>query len=168
MPAELTGYFAAAASAAAALIGLLFVAVSLRPDSIFGPDAPSGGRNLAVSGFLALCNIFFVSITALVSRGAFDSAVIALAVIGLVSLIRLLRTRRQGGTNIVITALSVIAYLGELACGIWLELHPGNRSAIISDVVTITLFFFAIALARAWLLIQGKHLTEDQPHSRKS
>jgi hypothetical protein len=34
VPAESTGYFAAAATAAGALIGLLFVAVSLRPDSV--------------------------------------------------------------------------------------------------------------------------------------
>jgi hypothetical protein len=39
VPTEFTEYFAAAA-AAGALIGLLFVAVSLRFESIFDDDAP--------------------------------------------------------------------------------------------------------------------------------
>jgi hypothetical protein len=36
IPAEFTDYFTAASAGAGVLIGLLFVAVALRPDSIFG------------------------------------------------------------------------------------------------------------------------------------
>jgi hypothetical protein len=48
IPADFTGYFAAAATAAGALIGLLFVAISLRPESILGDQAAPVGR--AMSG----------------------------------------------------------------------------------------------------------------------
>jgi hypothetical protein len=36
VPAEFTGYFTAAAAAAGVLIGRLFVAVSFRPETVFG------------------------------------------------------------------------------------------------------------------------------------
>jgi hypothetical protein len=52
--AEFTGYFTAAAAAAGVLIGLLFVAVSLRPDTIFGDAAPAAGRAQAGSAFTSL------------------------------------------------------------------------------------------------------------------
>ena len=39
VPDDFTGYFAAAGTAAGALIGLLFVAVSLRPETVLGRGA---------------------------------------------------------------------------------------------------------------------------------
>jgi hypothetical protein len=62
------GYFAAACAAAGALIGLLFVAVCLTPDSVFGDDANPGGRALAGSTFTALVNAFFVSLVAIIPQ----------------------------------------------------------------------------------------------------
>ena len=44
VPAEFTGYFTAAAAAAGVLIGLLFVAVSLRSETVFGDGASAAGR----------------------------------------------------------------------------------------------------------------------------
>jgi len=43
VPGEFTAYFAGAAAAAGVLIGLLFVAASLRPESVFGESATPGG-----------------------------------------------------------------------------------------------------------------------------
>ncbi len=157
MPSDLIAYFSAAATAAAALIGLLFVAIGLRPDSIFGPDAPTLGRNLAVSAFIALANALFVSLTALIGRSSFNTAVIAMAVVSLVSMVRLIRRPKDGISNLVITIISVLVYLSELACGIGLNTRPKSTS-LVYDVCDVTLFAFAVALVRAWLLIQGRHL----------
>ena len=44
VPGVYDAYLAAMATAAAALIGLLFVAVSVRDDTIFGPKAMPGGE----------------------------------------------------------------------------------------------------------------------------
>jgi hypothetical protein len=49
VPGSYVAYFTGAATAAGALIGLLFVAVSLRPDSIFGTTATAQGRLIASS-----------------------------------------------------------------------------------------------------------------------
>jgi hypothetical protein len=164
MPPELLAYFSAAATAAAALIGLLFVAIGLRPDSIFGPDAPALGRNLAVSAFVALANAFFVSLTALIARTSFNSTVIVMAVISLVSMARLIRRPKEGVSNLVITIISVLVYLSELAVGIGLNTAP-QSTGLVYQVCNVTLFAFAVALVRAWLLIQGRHLL---PNSRPS
>lgn len=47
VPSSYNAYFAALATGAAALIGLLFVAVSVRDQTIFGPKAVAGGEALA-------------------------------------------------------------------------------------------------------------------------
>lgn len=54
VPGVYGAYFAAMATAAAALIGLLFVAVSVRDDTIFGPHAMPGGEALAITAFTGL------------------------------------------------------------------------------------------------------------------
>jgi hypothetical protein len=51
------------------LIGLLFVAVWLRPETVFGDGAPPAGRAQADSAFTCLADSFFVSLVALVPRG---------------------------------------------------------------------------------------------------
>jgi hypothetical protein len=43
VPGAYDAYLGAAATASAALVGLLFVAVSVRDDSIFGAKATPGG-----------------------------------------------------------------------------------------------------------------------------
>jgi hypothetical protein len=58
VPASFYGYFTAAAAAAGVLIGLLFVAVSLRPDTISGDEAPAAGRAQAGSAFTCQVNCF--------------------------------------------------------------------------------------------------------------
>jgi len=56
VPSLYDAYRAAPATAGAALIGLLFVAVSVRDDSIFGPKAMPGGEALGIKGFTGLVN----------------------------------------------------------------------------------------------------------------
>jgi hypothetical protein len=63
VPDSFTGYFAGAATAAGALIGLLFVAVSLRPEAVLGAGASARAQAVAGSAFTALINSFFVSLT---------------------------------------------------------------------------------------------------------
>jgi hypothetical protein len=49
VPSEYDAYLGAVATAAATLTGLLFVAVSVRDDTIFGRNAVPGGEALAIS-----------------------------------------------------------------------------------------------------------------------
>jgi hypothetical protein len=58
VPGVYDAHLGAMATAAAALIGLLFVAVSVRDDTIFGPNAMPGGEALAITAFIGLVNSF--------------------------------------------------------------------------------------------------------------
>src|SRR6266513_5532860 len=68
VPAVYDAYLAAMATAAAALIGLLFVAVSVRDDTIFGPNAIPGGEALSITAFTGLVNSFVVSLLGLIPK----------------------------------------------------------------------------------------------------
>jgi hypothetical protein len=49
VPSAYTAYFTALATAGAALIGLLFLAVTVRDDSIFGKSGRPGGEALGLA-----------------------------------------------------------------------------------------------------------------------
>src|SRR5262249_59061145 len=61
VPSDFNAYFSASATAAAALVGLLFVAISLAPESTVARSAPLRRRAIAVSAFTGLLNAFFIS-----------------------------------------------------------------------------------------------------------
>ena len=80
IPDEFTGYFTAASTAAGALIGLLAIAISVRPEAVLAAEGPPAVRAIAASAFTALVNSFFVSLIALIpgdlliARGSVFSA----------------------------------------------------------------------------------------------
>jgi hypothetical protein len=63
---ELHDYFVASVGAASALTGLLFVAITLAPEKIFGAEADAAKRGDATGAFIALVNVFFVSLAGLI------------------------------------------------------------------------------------------------------
>jgi hypothetical protein len=79
---EFTGYFAGAAAAAGVLIGLLFVAVSLRPETVFGDRAMPAAKAQAGSAFTGLVNSFFVSMVALIPRASLGEVAVIMAAPG--------------------------------------------------------------------------------------
>jgi hypothetical protein len=66
VPSNYLGYFQAASQAAAALLGLLFVVIVLRPGRIVGARANPVAKGLAASTFTGLVDAFFVSLLALI------------------------------------------------------------------------------------------------------
>jgi hypothetical protein len=81
VPGEYDAYLTATATAAAALIGLLFVAVSVRDDTIFGPKAMPGGEALAIATFVGLANSFVVSLLGLIPKVNIGETAIVMAVV---------------------------------------------------------------------------------------
>jgi hypothetical protein len=65
VPPEFANFFIASASAGAALVGLLFVAVSIAPEQIVTHRAPMERQAVAGGAFTALINAFFSSLAAL-------------------------------------------------------------------------------------------------------
>jgi hypothetical protein len=145
VPESYAGYFAAGASAAAALIGLLFVAISLRPDSVLGDDAPAGGRALAGRGITSLVNAFFLSFLALIPRISLGYPAVVLSLLAILQSIRL--HRRLSRTE---------------AHPVPLAVNPHGRAEL-EALTYLVGASFSVALTRAWALMQGRHIRSNAP-----
>lgn len=156
VPSSYNAYFTALATGAAALIGLLFVAVSVRDETIFGPKAVAGGEALAITAFTGLVNSLLIALLALIPQDNIGYGSIVLAVISIVSVIQL-HNRLHWARSTLLLAAAVIAYLVQLGYGIFLLIKPDDINSInnITYVLFATLVF---SLQRAWSLLRGKHI----------
>ena len=156
VPGVYDAYLAAMATAAAALIGLLFVAVSVRDDTIFGPNAVPGGEALAITAFTGLVNSFVVSLLGLIPKVNIGEPAVIMAVIGIVAIVRLQR-RLHTGRNLLVLAITLLAYAAQFGFGVLLLVDPHGSGQLInlSIIVFVTLI---VSLQRAWSLLKGKHL----------
>ena len=150
-------YFAAAATGAAALIGLLFVAVSVRDETIFGPKAAPGGEPLAITAFTGLVNTFVVSLLALVPGTNIGFAAAVMAVISLTGIVRLHRRLHMPRQQAVAFPITLLAYATQLGYGVALLAQP-RHPGFVGDLAFITFSTLIISLQRAWALLKGKHL----------
>jgi len=158
VPGMYDAYLAAMATAAAALIGLLFVAVSVRDDTIFGPNAVPGGEALAITAFTGMLNSFVVSLLGLIPKVNIGEPAVIMAVIGIVAIVRLQR-RLHIGRNRIVLAITLLAYAAQLGFGVLLlvDSHDSDQLLNLSFIVFATLI---VSLQRAWSLLKGKHLAD--------
>jgi hypothetical protein len=162
VPPEFANFFIASASAGAALVGLLFVAVSIAPENIVTRRAPMERQAVAGSAFTALMNAFFVSLVALIPRFNFGSIVVPFSTLCLLtSLIQawqLLR-QRKGWQSLLRRAflvfLSVALYGLELRNAVGLITDP-TQVGYVYGLLFVLLGTFALGLIRAWELL-GVH-----------
>jgi hypothetical protein len=157
-PAFLT-FFAASAGAGAALVGLLFVAVSLAPEQIVTRHAPMERQAVAGSAFTALVNAFFLSLVALIPRVDFGLFVIPIGAMSLLfSLIpawALLRVRKGWPSLLRRAALvcaSVLLYGLELWNGVGILNNP-TQDGYVYALVFVLLGIIFLGLTRAWELL---------------
>jgi hypothetical protein len=154
VPDSFDGYFTAAASAAGALIGLLFVAISMRPEAVLGANPSSHARALASSSFTGLVNGFFISMAALIPGKNLGVTAAILAALSLTATFRLQRRVGRAVTKVAVSALATAAYVAQLGVGIGLIARP-HKTTLVTDIAWITIASFAVALMRAWSLMQG-------------
>jgi hypothetical protein len=155
-------FFSTSAGASAAILGLLVVALSV----VNADDANSTTRELrtvlAGSAFIALVDIFLVSIVALTGGTAvFAAASLAVAAIGLVATRRLIpRARRAGNfsrglrarkVNIAFASFSVSAYSAQLGLAAAL-LANAQSAALQQALVLVIVALYCSALGRAWVV----------------
>lgn len=157
VPAEFAGYFTAVAAAAGVLIGLLFVAVSLRPETVFGESAPPGVQAQAGSAFTSLVNTFFVALVALIPKANLGEVAIIMAVLSVISIARLHREVPRHDVRAVLLLLGLGTYLYQLVAGVLLLIDPKNRTQVFT-LAYVAIASLAVALGRAWSLMQGKHV----------
>ena len=155
-------FFIASAGASAAILGLLVVAVSV----VNTDDAALTTRELrtvlAGSAFVALVDIFFVSMVALTGGSfVFGLSSLAMATVGLLATRRLIPRARRAGNfapssrtrnlNIAFASISAGAYSVQL--GLAVALLANTQSAALQHaLVLVIVALYCSALGRAWVV----------------
>jgi hypothetical protein len=162
IPAQLSGFFAASTAAAAALVGLLFVAISIAPQRVFGTTAAP--HAIATSAFIALADALFISFGALISPGTCSWIALAMGVVGLVGTLAQAYTLLYLELNprlVAVRSVLVIAALVIYAVQCWyasqILLQP-NASWPAYGLANVLLAVFALGILRAYGLL-GAHVT---------
>lgn len=158
VPAAYQNFVGASTQASAALIGLLFVAITLAPERVFGEQADAGRQARALSAFTALANIFFISFTMLIP----DVRVgLVVTLVGLVSTVQTLgllflvphwHSQRVLWRSMFLFIGSLAIYGGELVIGIQVWNKAASPGAL-SGILELLLGAYAIGLGRAWELL---------------
>jgi hypothetical protein len=157
---QYASFFIASAGASAALLGLLVVAASV----VNADDGNSATRErrtvLAGTAFIALSDIFIVSITPLTGGSvAFGLSSLVMAIVGLLTSRRLISRAHQAGNfspkfqtgklNIVFASISVGGYSVQL--GLAAALLASSRSAGLHHaLVLVMVALYGSALGRSW------------------
>jgi hypothetical protein len=153
-------FFIASAGASAAILGLLVVAVSV----VNADDADTTTRErrtvLAGSAFVALVDIFFVSIVALTGGSVvFGLSSLAMAIVGLLATRQLIPRAKRAGNfsrsfptrrlNIAFAAISAGGYSVQLGLAVAL-LANTHSAGLQRALVLVIVALYCSALGRAW------------------
>jgi hypothetical protein len=166
VPASFQSFFVASASAGAALIGLLFVAISISPDRIFRDGQPERTA-VAASAFTALVNAFFISLGALIPQISIGWFVAIMAGLGLSNSLNLgMRLFRRGAPRprltllrrglLVLLSLGIYGY--QMYAAINIISYP-NITGWDWTIAYVLLGVYGLGLTRAWELLGAPRYT---------
>ena len=153
-------FFTASAGAAAAILGLLVVAVSIVNADDANPTTRELRTVLAGSAFVALVDIFLVSMVALTGGSVvFGLSSLAMAAVGLLATSQLVPRAKRAGNfasgsrnrtlNLAFASISVGGYSVQL--GLAVALLANTQSAALQRaLVLVIVALYGSALGRAW------------------
>jgi hypothetical protein len=153
VPHSYLEFMITSAGAAAAMIGLLFVAISLRSDMVFGPHASPRVKTLASGSFTGLVNAFSLALLAIIPSTNIGVGMVVLATVCLYSTGKL-HAHAPGKTQYRVLVLTTLTYAAQFAGGVTLLARP-HTSWIVNGLCYVIFASFVISLTRAWQLIQA-------------
>lgn len=162
VPEDLHDFFVASAGVAGALIGLLFVAISVSGGRLSAAEKSAPIHRIrAASSLTSFTNALTVSLFALIPGQKIAWTAVAVAGTGLafvlatlLSLIRmhLLWSRRV--LDVVFLLGLAVAFVFQLIAGVRLAVHP-DLAGTVNTVAVLVVIFFLVGVSRAWELIGG-------------
>jgi hypothetical protein len=161
VPADIHEFFEASAGVAGALIGLLFVAISVSVDRLNRSEAPGQLHRIrAAAALTAFTNALTVSLWALIPTEQIGIVAVVMATIGLLfivasmlSLIRLRAVRATARDATFLIGLAV-TFGFQFAAGIDLDVKTNDPSMVENVAILVTICFI-LGILRAWELIGG-------------
>jgi hypothetical protein len=175
VPSTYSAFFAASAGVAGALIGLLFVAISVAPAAGAGQQRLELDVRAGVA-FSALTDTLVVALFALIPGVSLDRPAMAVAAAGFASCVALeivlVRATdvSHRGRQIRLLAVQSLVFVYQFIVGIQLAGQPDQQSAVRSLAI-LSVIFFLIGIARAWELIGARdtglvHAVREAIHDR--
>ncbi|MDQ2814244.1 MAG: hypothetical protein M3Z75_20840 [Actinomycetota bacterium] len=162
VPADFHEFFTASASVAGALIGLLFVAISVSSARLADREAQGQLHRIrAVAALTAFTNSLTVSLFALIPGDKIGTTSVAVAAVGLgfvaASLLSLIRKRQlRWGTardGLFLAGLAV-TFVYQLLEGLAVPAHGGD-SGPVDTIAILVVVSFLLGIGRSWELVNG-------------
>ena len=158
-------FFAGSATIAGALVGLLFVALSIQPER--NRDRHSvEHRAVAGTAFTALLDALFTSLIGLQPGAGLQYGAVIFGALGLISSINLSRRLWAARHEVQLSrrwstfmGFIIVVYAAQLVVGLWPHMKPGEEASYTAAFIYA---MFSLGIARSWELLgmQGTSLVE--------
>lgn len=159
VPSGYYDFFLGVTGASGALVGLLFVAVSIAPERLVGPTAPLSQQLRASTALTTMVSSLVLALIALIPDTNIGWAALAVGAAGLLfvaaTLRRLIsadRTERSRRSSIGVLIGFLAVMVLQLEAGIRLVASPHNSSPM-STVAGAIVASLAIGVNRSWDLV---------------
>ena len=165
VPADVHDFFFAAAGVAGALIGLLFVAISVAGSRLTKAEGASQVHRIRADAALtAFSNALTVSLFALIPGEKIGWTAVAVAVAGFVfiagSLVSLLRVKDKRWLTVrdalFLVGLAVL-FIVQFTSGLSVAYNKYDAGAV-NDLAILVVISFLVGISRAWELIGGPQI----------
>lgn len=150
------------AGVGATLFGLIFLAVSIRPESTIAASATIRRQAQVASAYTSLLNPLVISLMALIPHVSIGIVTLVMSLIALVNtfimtplLLRGPYSRAEGVRRVIFSLGAFVIFGFELYYAIWLMVSPRDRDAL-STLAYLLVIVYLHGVASAWNLLETR------------